>query len=501
MNYPLWQIGFPGALLIACVAVVHVFISHFAVGGGAYLVLLERKANKSNDSGLLAYVRSHSKFFALLTLVSGALTGVAIWFTIGLISPEATSSLIHTFVWGWAIEWVFFFVEITAALVYAYAWDRLDRAAHMAVGWIYFVAAWASLVIINGILTYMLTPGRWLQNHAFWSGFFNPTYWPSLIVRSGMAVVLAGMFGLITGLRVAGPVRERVVRYAGAWVLLGIAFLVLPVRWYFASFPPEAKAYFGIVLPAMRHIADLGMLAAAFAFLLAAVFAVAKPSWLRAPVVALILLCGFTIMGTGEYTREVARKPYAIGSYIYSNDLRLANLPHYNADGFVSSARWIDRSDPAAISEGRQVFAIQCGICHSINGYRAVTPRVHGWSAEFATDVVQHLPLMRAPMPKFAGNEHDRAELGAYLASLSPAPADQNLNSAELGRKVFAERCAMCHTVGGKFRPLQLAGTGADTIGDMLTQLDMLNPEMPAFHGTEQQRKALAEFLQSGAPQ
>ena len=120
MNYPLWQIGFPGALLIACVAVVHVFISHFAVGGGAYLVLLERKANKSNDSGLLAYVRSHSKFFALLTLVSGALTGVAIWFTIGLISPEATSSLIHTFVWGWAIEWVFFFVEITAALVYAY---------------------------------------------------------------------------------------------------------------------------------------------------------------------------------------------------------------------------------------------------------------------------------------------------------------------------------------------------------------------------------------------
>ena len=204
----------------------------------------------------------------------------------------------------------------------------------------------------------MLTPGRWLQNHAFWNGFFNPTYWPSLIVRSGMAVVLAGMFGLITGLRVASPVRERVVRYAGAWVLLGIAFLVLPVRWYFASFPPEAKAYFDIVLPAMRHIVDLGMMAAAFAFLLAAVFAVAKPSWLRAPVVALILLCGFTIMGTGEYTREVARKPYAIGSYIYSNDLRLANLPHYNADGFVSSARWIDRSDPAAIAEGKQVFAM-----------------------------------------------------------------------------------------------------------------------------------------------
>ncbi len=117
MNYPLWQLPFPGSLLIALVAVVHVFISHFAVGGGAYLVLLERKANHNNDAGLLGYVRKHSVFFALLTLVSGALTGVGIWFTIGLISPEGTSSLIHTFVWGWAIEWVFFFVEITAALV------------------------------------------------------------------------------------------------------------------------------------------------------------------------------------------------------------------------------------------------------------------------------------------------------------------------------------------------------------------------------------------------
>ena len=258
MNYPLWQIGIPGGLLIAVVAVVHVFISHFAVGGGAYLVLLERKANRNHDAGLLDYVRKHSMFFALVTLVLGAVTGVGIWFTIGLVSPEATSSLIHTFVWGWAIEWVFFFVEIAAALIYASSWDRLNRAAHMAVGWVYFVAAWASLAIINGILTYMLTPGRWLQTHAFWAGFFNPTYWPSLVARSGMAMVLGGMFGLITGLRVGSPVRERVLRYAGTWVLLGTVLLVLPARWYFADFPPEPKAYFEVILPAMRHVVYLG---------------------------------------------------------------------------------------------------------------------------------------------------------------------------------------------------------------------------------------------------
>jgi mono/diheme cytochrome c family protein len=493
MNYPLWQIGIPGGLFIACVAVLHVFISHFAVGGGAYLVLLERKANRTDDPGLRAYVRRHSHFFALLTLVTGAMTGVGIWFTIGLVSPEATSSLIHTFVWGWAIEWVFFFVEIAAALIYAYGWDRLDRSTHMVVGWIYFIAAWASLAIINGILTYMLTPGRWLQTHEFWNGFFNPTYLPSLIVRSGMAIVLAGMFGLVTGLGMASPVRERVLRFAGLWILVGTACLVLPVRWYYAQFPPEAKAYFTLILPGMRHMFDVGVIAAGVSFLLAAIFAVSKPAWLRAPVVALILLCGLTIMASGEYTREVARKPYAISNYIYSNDLRLASLDAIDKAGYADSAKWLNR-DADQIQQGKQMFAMQCGVCHSVDGYRAITPRVHGWSPEFATDILQHLPALRGTMPKFAGDEHDRAAVGAYLATLSPE-TEHPVNETALGRQVFASHCAMCHTVGGKFRPLTLAGTDPSAIDDMIGQLDMLNPEMPHFVGSTEQRKALATYL------
>src|SRR5208282_6135471 len=111
MNYPVWQLGFPGGLLIAAVAVLHVFVSHFAVGGGAFLVLTEHRAYRYHDADLLAYVKRHSKFFALVTVVFGAVTGVGIWFTIGLISPTATSDLIHIWVWGWAIEWVFFFLE------------------------------------------------------------------------------------------------------------------------------------------------------------------------------------------------------------------------------------------------------------------------------------------------------------------------------------------------------------------------------------------------------
>ena len=115
MNFPVWELEFGGGLLIAIVAITHVFIAHFAVGGGLLLVVTEHWAYRNEDVALLGWLKRHSKFFALLTLVFGAITGVGIWFTIGLVHPTATSTLIRTFVWAWAIEWVFFFVEIADA--------------------------------------------------------------------------------------------------------------------------------------------------------------------------------------------------------------------------------------------------------------------------------------------------------------------------------------------------------------------------------------------------
>ena len=66
----------------------------------------------------LDYLKRHARFFILLTVVFGAITGVGIWWTIGLTSPLATEVLIRTFVFGWATEWVFFVVEITSAFIF-----------------------------------------------------------------------------------------------------------------------------------------------------------------------------------------------------------------------------------------------------------------------------------------------------------------------------------------------------------------------------------------------
>jgi cytochrome bd-type quinol oxidase subunit 1 len=499
MNYPVWQLGIPSGMLIAFVAVLHVFVSHFAVGGGAYLVLTERKAYRENDDALLAYVRDHSKFFALLTLVFGAVTGVGIWFTIGLASPEATSSLIHTFVWAWAIEWVFFFVEITAALIYAYNWDRLDRRTHLSVGWIYFVAAWMSLAVINGIITYMLTPGRWLQTHQFWDGFFNPTYLPSLVIRTVFAVALAGVFGLFTALDLHSPHRERALRWAGKWLLAGLVLTPLAGLWYYSKVPDFSRQYFGGFIPAAQHTFWLGIACTAIAILLTLVFTLFRPQWLRRPVMTLLLFACFGALASGEFMREFARKPYVINGYIYANDVRVSDIARFaNSGGMVINAKWMTVPQRKAVAYGQQVFAMQCGSCHSLDGYRPIRPRVRGWDAEFATGIIPSLQLTRGTMPVFAGDKQDAAALGAYLATLAPMTINVTAdNQLQAGREVFDVHCAMCHSVGGKFRPLAIAGADADAIEMMVKQLPDLDPHMPPFSGTDTERHALAIWLSS----
>ena len=134
MNYPFWDIPILGSgWVIGIIAIFHVMISQFAVGGGLYLPMAERKAMRMPDRQLradwLKQLASHSKFFLILTGVFGTVSGVGIWFAIGLTHPEATSTLIHNFVFGWAMEWVFFLVELSTIGEHN-APDRRNQHSH-----------------------------------------------------------------------------------------------------------------------------------------------------------------------------------------------------------------------------------------------------------------------------------------------------------------------------------------------------------------------------------
>ncbi|MEJ2580143.1 MAG: cytochrome C, partial [Acidobacteriota bacterium] len=52
MDYPIWDLALGGGMLMALVAIPHVIVSHFAIGGGLLIVVTETLAVKRGDAQL-----------------------------------------------------------------------------------------------------------------------------------------------------------------------------------------------------------------------------------------------------------------------------------------------------------------------------------------------------------------------------------------------------------------------------------------------------------------
>ena len=74
--------------------ILHVYISHLAVGGGLFIWLTDLKGFKENNPEVHDYVYKHTWFFLLLTMVFGGVSGVGIWFIIALVQPAASFALV-----------------------------------------------------------------------------------------------------------------------------------------------------------------------------------------------------------------------------------------------------------------------------------------------------------------------------------------------------------------------------------------------------------------------
>lgn len=423
MNYPIWNIPvLGGSIVIAIISILHVFIAHFAVGGGLFLVLTERKAYRENDPRIIEYLKKHTKFFVLLSLVLGAVLGVGIWFAIGLVSPEGTVSLIRIFVWVWAMEYIPFFVEIVAAMIYHYGWNRLDRRTHLLVGGIYFTAAWSSLFFINGILTFMLTPGQWVNTFRLWDGFFNPTMWPSLFMRTFVAFALAGLYGLVTSSWIKEEeVRNKMIRYSAKWLWPAYAGIPLSGVWYFAKLPDYARHEVFGGAPAVMVFLLISVIFSILILVFSYFGPFREPKRFSFTLSLLFLIMGLTVTGSSEWVREAIRKPYVISNYLYSNGIRPDQRSQINRQGILQTAKWahIRQITPDnRIAAGREIFRLQCLACHAIEGYNGVKPMVERWDERYLDYQLQHLNVLKGFMPPFMGTEEERKALAAYLVTL-----------------------------------------------------------------------------------
>lgn len=449
MNYPFWDVPHIGSgWVIGIIAIFHLMIAQFAVGGGIYLYFAERKALKEGRKDWLEVIKQHSRFFLLLTSIFGTVSGVGIWFAIGLAAPEATSTLIHNFVFGWAIEWVFFIVELSTVLVYYYTWDRIEPKLHLRVGLLYAISSLFTLIIINGILTFKLTPGNsWLavagtgnEANYFWQAFFNPTYWPSLFLRTTVCCSLAGVWALVTCSRIVDlDLKTQMIRFSAKWLLPMFFALPFLLFWFLSNIPEVQRGLIErgistIGVGSFTQVTRTVLVIVTCSVTLVGVvyfFAWCSPgqfSFSHAVVIMLLALCA---TGSSEYVREMIRKPYIVVDHMYSNGVRKSDIEKFNRDGFLAHTLWIGSSGDDPLDRGRAMFRGQCMSCHTVDGYRSMKRLLAGRDQTAIENLLKMLKenkadsLYHAYMPQLVGKKEEIEALRDYLTTLSVMKSDK----------------------------------------------------------------------------
>ncbi len=374
---------------------------------------------------------------------------MGIWFAIGLTHPEATSTLIHNFVFGWAMEWVFFMVELTTIAVYYYTWNRIDEKLHLKVGWVYAGASVATLIIINGILAFMLTPGdTWIavagtghEASKFWNAFFNPTYWPSLLLRTGVCTSLAGIWALITSSRIDGDkqpaLKTSMVKWSVKWLVPSFRGHAVPagVVPLHGSASQRALLTLGIDTINGGTFSTVTRMALIIIITSATIIGVAYFLAYRNPV-DFNFSHAVAVSDAGSHCygrRRIQRaKCFASRTSLAAGCIRMACeclMSPVSTRG-LSGALHLDLERlgvATSYSRGEAIFRGECASCHTLDGYRPLRRLLDGRDRtnirNFIVMLHENKPdsPYRQFMPPMAGTQQDIDDLADFLnAQVNP---------------------------------------------------------------------------------
>lgn len=452
MDYPIFHFDFIGGrLLIAFIAVLHVLINHaLAVGLIPLIVYLEHLGFKRGDKKLdtLAY---RIMFFAfLITTTVGAMTGVGIWLSTSLVNPASIGSLIRVFYTGWAVEWLVFVTEVILIMIYFLSWKKSHESVatkkrHIRFGVALATASWFTMAIIVAILGFMMDTGNWAEHHSLLNGFTNPIYLPQLAFRTPLALLMAGTVVLLLTqyfTKNDQETRHLASRKIGGIMLAHIPLAFAAAVWYYGRIPTlmignlqvavatqDFQEWYGLLMKFVWSALSVTAVVSVLPFFKPN----ALPRW--AYIVPVIGMMAFA--GLFERLREFIRKPYVIGEYMYSNAIRVQDLPLFQRDGiltYAAYARVHEVTPENMLTAGEDLFMLTCSKCHTTNGVNNVTEKFEimyggagiplGEKGKAMETYIQNMHNARYFMPPFPGNEKEIKALVAYIQHLQVTPGD-----------------------------------------------------------------------------
>ncbi len=406
-------------LVIGGVGILHVFLAQFAIGGGMLMCYFQWMAQSGRDPRQLArqLLDSYFKLLVLLSFVLGALTGVGMWFTTIQISPRTIGVMVHEFHWLWATEWTFFCLEIVAGYAFYRYGAQLHDRARMTLLLLYSVAAWFSLFWINGIISWQLTPGDWVQTKNVWAGFFNPSFWPSLVYRTIACLTIASLVACVV------INTMRIDRADKTWLVNRAALLLGPMvlmpglgAWFLAVIPEDSRLYVLGGSAAMTMFLNITIGASVLVGAYAIVGMIRQKLYINGATATLLVILAFGASAGGEFVREGVRKPFTIRQMLYSNSIGRDEVARLREVGSVTDDPYPLR-DAAAYPTGQlqlgmKVYRMQCSVCHTVSGVNGLTHLAGTWTLEMRRQNLAKLQLLKPFMPPFAGTP---AELEALV--------------------------------------------------------------------------------------
>ena len=85
-----------------------------------------------------------------------------------------------------------------------------------------------------------------------------------------------------------------------------------------------------------------------------------------------VLVLALVATGSGEYAREMLRKPYVVGEYMFSNGVRVNQIANLDASGYLASSICTGPGATSRLARGEAIYRGECGACHTRDGYRSL---------------------------------------------------------------------------------------------------------------------------------
>ena len=413
MEFPYYPINDFGpamkGMIIGGLGIFHVFLAQFAIGGGMLMCYFQWLSQTGREPAAREALDGYFKFLVLVSFVTGALTGVGMWFTAIQISPRTIGMMVEEFHWIWATEWTFFCLEIAAGYAYYRHGAGLSDPARMRLLVLYSVAAWFSLFWVNGILSWQLTPGGWAPGGNVWAGFFNPSFWPSLLYRTFASTSIAALVACVVvnaHPRLSLAQRDAVIHRA-AHFLIPMVLMPFLGLWYLLTLPPDSRAWALGGSAAMTLFTGVAAGASLFVGLYALIGLNLQRLTINGATATLLLGLAFVATGGGEFVREGVRKPYTIRETLFSNSIKPAEIAELRRIGSVTRdpypLRDAARYPNDQVRLGAKVFRFQCGVCHTMEGANGLVHLAGSWTEDQMRLNISKLQRTKPFMPPFAG--------------------------------------------------------------------------------------------------